>query len=95
MNNYKNIKHGVTLQGQSAIYKLRFAEERPNFIAEMKKHSHWIDSWKTEYKGKTYYYVAGSFHISVNSIFNKTLLKAKANKMIDKGWNLLEQANRM
>jgi len=95
MNNYKNIKHGLTFQGQSAIFKVRFAEERPNFLSEMKKHCHWIDTWKTRYKGKEYTYVAGSFHISVNTIFNKTLLKAKANKMIDKGLDILEQAANM
>ena len=95
MNNYKNIKHGLTLHGQSAIFKLRFAEERPNFISEMKKHCHWIDSWKTQYKGKEYTYIAGSFHISVNNIFNQTLLRAKAAKMIDAGWEMLEKANRM
>lgn len=81
MKAYQNIKHGLSLQGQSAIFKLRFAEERPNFIAEMKKHCHWIDTWKTQYKGKEYTYVAGSFHTSINSIFNKALLRAKATKM--------------
>lgn len=81
MNNYNNIKHGVTLQGQSAIFKLRFAEDRPNFVSEMKKHCHWIDTWQTQYKGKTYFYVAGSFHTSINGIFNKALLRAKATKM--------------
>jgi hypothetical protein len=90
---YKNIKHGITFHGQSVIFKLRFAEERPNFIAEMQKHSHWIDAWQTEYKGKTYFYIAGSFHCSVNQIFNKSLLRAKATKMIDAGWDLLEKAN--
>lgn len=91
MNNYKNIKHGLTLQGQSAIFKLRFAEERPNFVSEMQKHCHWIDTWKTQYKGKTYYYVAGGFHISINAIFNKSLLRAKASNMISKGSKMLEQ----
>jgi hypothetical protein len=61
----------------------------------MTKHCHWIDSWKTNYKGKEYTYVAGSFHISINLQFNKILLKTKANKMIDKGWQMLEQANKM
>lgn len=92
---HKNIKHGLTLQGQSAIFKLRFAEDRPNFIAEMKKHCHWLDTWKTQYKGKEYTYIAGSFHISANNIFNKSLLRAKATKMIDKGWEMLEKANAM
>jgi hypothetical protein len=90
---YKNIKHGITFHGQSAIFKLRFAEDRPNFIAEMQKHCHWIDAWQTQYKGKTYFYIAGSFHTSINNIFNKSLLRAKATKMIDAGWELLEQAN--
>jgi hypothetical protein len=92
---YKNIKHGLTLQGQSAIFKVRFAEERPNFIAEMQKHCHWIDEYKTLYKGKTYHCVVGSFHTSLNQIFNKSLLRAKATKMIDAGWQMLEQANQM
>lgn len=92
---YKSLKHGLTLQGQSAIFKVRFAEERPNFVSEMQKHCHWIDTWKTQYRGKTYYYVAGGFHTSLNQIFNKSLLRAKATKMIDKGWQLLEQANAM
>jgi hypothetical protein len=90
---HKSIKHGITFHGQTAIFKLRFAEERPNFITEMGKHCHWIDAWQTQYKGKTYFYIAGSFHASINTIFNKSLLRAKATKMIDAGWELLEQAN--
>ena len=92
---HKSIKHGITFHGQTCLFKLRFAEERPNFIRELEKHCYWIDQYKTVYRGKTYHCVVGSFHCSVNNIFNKSLLRAKASKMIDKGWALLEQANAM
>lgn len=90
---YKNIKFGITFHGQTTSFKIRFSEQRPNFIRELKKHCYWIDEFTTMYRGKTYHCIVGSFHCSVNQIFNKSLLRAKATKMIDKGWEMLEQAN--
>lgn len=92
---YKNIKFGTSFQGQTTSFKIRFAEERPNFIRELEKHCYWLDQYKTVYRGKTYHCVVGSFHCSVNNIFNQSLRRAKATKMIDLGWSLLEQANAM
>jgi hypothetical protein len=87
---YKNIKHGLTFQGQSAIFKLRFAEEMPNFEREIGKYAYWVDKWKTEYKGKTYYYIAGSFHYSNAINFGKSRLRATALRDIEKSLQILE-----
>jgi len=92
---YKNMKYGRSFHGQTTNFKLRFAEKRPNFVKELEKHCYWLDEFETIYMGKPYHYVVGSFHTSVNSIYNKSLLRAKASKMINAGWDLLDQANAM
>jgi hypothetical protein len=88
---YKTMKHGVSMQGQSAIFKLRFAEEMPNFEREIGRYTYWLDKWKTEYKGKTYYYYAGSFHLSNVINFGKSRLRAVALRDIEKSIKILEQ----
>lgn len=88
---YKTIKHGITFQGQTAIFKLRFAEERPNFIAEINKYAYWLETWKTEYKGKTYYYIAGAFHSSQTQNFYKSNLRASALRDIHKSMKILKE----
>ena len=85
----------MTFHGQTTSFKIRFAEDRPNFIRELEKHCYWLEQYKTVYRGKTYHCIVGSFHCSVNNIFNRALTRAKATKMIDAGWALLEKANAM
>jgi hypothetical protein len=88
---YKTMKHGITFQGQTASFKLRFAEERPNFIKEISRYTYWLESWQTEYKGKIYYYVAGSFHHSQMPNFYKSNLRASALRDIEISLQILEE----
>jgi hypothetical protein len=88
---YKNIKHGLTFQGQSAIFKFRFAQERPNFEKEISRYTYWLDKWQTEYQGKTYYYIAGSFHYSNAIDFRKSRLRASALRDIEISLQILEE----
>jgi hypothetical protein len=88
---YKTMKHGITFQGQTASFKLRFAEERPNFEREISRYTYWLDKWQTEYKGKTYYYIAGAFHSSQMPNFYKSNLRASALRDIERSLQILEQ----
>jgi|LakMenEpi03Aug12_release.lakeMendotaPanAssembly.Ray.scaffolds.fasta_scaffold1721654_2 hypothetical protein len=87
---YKTMKHGVSMQGQSVNFKLRFSNEMPNFLKEMNRICYWIDSWKTEYKGKEYCYIAGSFHSSHIITFTKSRLRASALRDIERSLQILE-----
>jgi hypothetical protein len=90
---YKTIKHGITFQGQSVIFKMRFNNEMPNFLKEMNSICYWTDQFITHHKGKTYYNIVGSFHSSHLVSFTKSRLRASAIRDIEKSIKIL-QANK-
>ena len=95
MNNYKNIKFGLTFMGQTTIFKIRLSSFEDELYTKLKAITHWQDNIVTEYKDKKYFTIVGAFHSTNNYKFqlikNISLNKRKLNQAIIEAASLGQQ----
>jgi hypothetical protein len=97
MNNFNQIKFGLTTIGQTTMFKLRFNSIESELYNKFRAITYWQECKTTSVNGKTYYTIIGAFHSSQLSKFKNikdiSLNKRDLNKILEQRKELLEIEN--
>ena len=94
MNNFNQIKFGLTTIGQTTMFKLRFNSIENELYIKLKTITYWQECKTTSVNGKIYYTIIGAFHCSQLSKFKNikdiSINKRDLNKILEQRKELLE-----
>ena len=94
MNNFNQIKFGLTTIGQTTMFKLRFNSTENELYNKLKAITYWQECKATKVNGKNYFTIIGAFHSSQLSKFKNikdiSINKRDLNKILEQRKELLE-----
>lgn len=94
MNNFNQIKFGLTTIGQTTMFKLRFNSIEDELYNKLKAITYWQESKTTNNKGKVYFTIIGAIHFSQLNKFKNikdiSLNKRNLNRILEQRKELLE-----